>query len=73
MKKKSTLLFLIKKYQKENQPVMDQDEYSKRFFARAENGEMVPSEQTVNNILRFAQSYETMKTEKSGHVEMILN
>ncbi len=73
MKKKSTLLFLIKKYQKEHQPVFDQDEYSESFFAKAENGEMEPSEQTVNNILGFAQSYETMKTEKSGHMEMILN
>ena len=32
-----------------------------------------PSEQTVNNILNFARSYEVLETESTGDVEMILN
>ncbi|WP_163326081.1 hypothetical protein [Draconibacterium mangrovi] len=32
-----------------------------------------PSEQSVQNILDFARCYETVETEQTGHVEMILN
>lgn len=74
MKKNSTLIYWIKNYQKEIPPAIKQgDANSESSLAKAENGRMVPSEQTVNNILGFAQSYETMETEKNGHLEMILN
>lgn len=32
-----------------------------------------PSRQVLNNILNFSKSYETVKTESSGYIEMNLN
>ncbi len=32
-----------------------------------------PSNQVLNNVLNFSKSYETVKTESSGYVEMNLN
>lgn len=32
-----------------------------------------PSSRAIKNILDFAQSYDTVKTESTGYVEMILN
>jgi hypothetical protein len=43
------------------------------FLAGMEKAEKAPSDQTINNILNFARSYEVIETEKTGFVEMILN
>lgn len=42
---------------------------------RQEDGEVIysPSNEVLNNILNFSKSYETVKTESSGYVEMNLN
>ena len=35
--------------------------------------EIEPSEQSIENILNFALSYEVLETQNAGYVEMILN
>ena len=70
MKKHSTLIFFVNKFQakglspRENENVIE-DSLTGMDFE--------PSERSIKNILDFAQSYEVLKTESAGQVEMILN
>jgi len=73
MKKSSTLIYLINRFQEESDSSLIDDEYADEIFEKAERAEMAPSKQTINNILGFAKSYEVVETKTSGAVEMILN
>ena len=74
MKKNSTLIYLIKNFKKQKTPDLHRMNTGfESSYAKAEKGIMTPSEQTINNILGFAQSYEVMDTKNNGQVEMILN
>lgn len=44
-----------------------------KFEEETKRMDFEPSEQTVNNILNFARSYDVMETKSAGDVEMILN
>jgi hypothetical protein len=74
MKKKSTLLFVVKKinYQSECEPdfsAMNSDSYSEKM----KSAEFSPSARTIQRILDFARSYDVLETETAGQVEMNLN
>jgi hypothetical protein len=72
MRKNSTLIYLVKDFQTK-QVDLSYKLKKENFLERAEDGKMSPSEQTINNILGFARSYEVIQTEKNGYVEMTLN
>jgi hypothetical protein len=69
MKKRSTLIYLVNNFQLESTQrkvdVFSEDSLTAMEFE--------PSERSIKNILDFARSYEVLKTESTGHVEMILN
>ena len=70
MKKHSTLIYLVNNFQAE-------EAIQNRVGNVIENEltamEFNPSERSIENILNFARSYEVLKTESTGYVEMILN
>lgn len=57
----STLFYCVNKIQ--NNPVKE----------TSQKMDYGPSGQTIKNILDFARSYDTVETESTGYVEMILN
>jgi hypothetical protein len=67
----STLIYLVNNFQADLTGITGCRTES--FFTESENKTFSPSEQTIDNILNFARSYEVLKTETTGHVEMILN
>lgn len=71
MKKNSTLIYFVNKIQPEQTP--QKEPFEDHHLMKAKDAEMEPSEETINNILGFAKSYEVMETKSSGFVEMILN
>lgn len=73
MRKNSTLIYLLKDFQPEQTAIRCKLRGKESFLRKAEDGEMVPSKQTIDNILGFAQSYEVIQTKKNGCIEMILN
>ena len=73
MRKNSTLTYFVKKIKPERVAANCNIDGVENSFEKAEYGQMTPSEQTINNIFAFAQSYEVIQTERNGFVEMILN
>lgn len=70
MMKNSTLIFLVKNvHAKSGIKVRAYQEHDNS----ADLLENHPSENSIENILKFARSYEVLETENTGHVEMILN
>ena len=74
MMKKSTLMYFVKQFNSDSESIsFDTDDQFERTLARMEQDEIMPSDRTIQNILDFARSYEVLKTEETGYVEMILN
>jgi hypothetical protein len=75
MKKNSTLIYFVNNFQviSDSYDEESMDLEFEGFLAGMEKAEKAPSDQTINNILNFARSYEVIETEKTGFVEMILN
>lgn len=75
MNKISTLIYLVKHFQSDINAGQNSQQYntSEKFLTDLESPAASPSETTINNILNFARSYEVLKTEKTGYVEMNLN
>lgn len=67
----STLIYLVNNFQADL--TGNTGCRSESFFTASENKTFSPSEQTIENILNFARSYEVLKTENTGQVELILN
>lgn len=70
MKKHSTLIYFVNKFQIKGSSHHEVENVIENKLTKME---LEPSERSIENILNFAQSYEVLKTESTGHVEMILN
>ena len=71
MNKDSTLIFYVSSFQAD---IVDNDEECLNTSStKMEKPKVGPSEQSIDNIMNFARSYEALETEETGHVEMILN
>ncbi len=71
MKKNSTLIYFVNNFKTEKKTQKRVDsESDDALLAKMDFG---PSEHSIENILNFARSYEVLKTESSGYVEMNLN
>ena len=74
MRKNSTLIYFVKQFNSDSDSILfGTDDQFERTLARMEQNEIMPSDRTIQNILDFARSYEVLKTEETGYVEMILN
>lgn len=73
MKKNSTLIYFVNNFQPDQTASKQQFDKGDDYLFKAEDAEMAPSDETINNILGFARSYEVMETKKNGPVEMNLN
>lgn len=71
MNKVSTLIYFVNRFQADSD-VFNEEDLGNTFTEMAKP-EVGPSEQSIDNIMNFARSYEVMETEETGHVEMILN
>lgn len=69
MKKNSTLIYFVNKFEVE----LSQSKVDEVIENSLTKMVSEPSERSIGNILDFARSYEVLKTESTGHVEMILN
>lgn len=74
MSKNSTLIYFVNKFQADlsSCSLEETDEQNEGYLAEIDVAENAPSEQTIENILNFARSYEVLETQ-TGYVEMILN
>ena len=70
MKKHSTLIFFVNKFQAKDLSPRESENAIEKSLTEMD---FEPSERSIKNILDFAQSYEVLKTESAGQVEMILN
>lgn len=75
MKKVSTLIYFVTNFQSEADSfkIESGQQSLESFLTTMENDERTPSDQTIENILNFARSYEVFVTENTGYVEMNLN
>lgn len=70
MQKFSTLIYCIKSFKSDSEPIT----FDSLDFDTTEATPMhSPSDASVKNILNFARSYDVIETKTTGHVEMILN
>lgn len=71
----STLLYFVNHFSSELDSflVEPENDIPENNLAEMDNTEILPSERTIENILNFARSYEVLKTEETGYVEMNLN
>ena len=71
----STLIYFVNHFSSElDSFLVDTEiEIPENNLAEMDNTEILPSERTIENILNFARSYEVLKTEETGYVELILN
>lgn len=70
MQKNSTLLLLVNEFQNDLLSVQKPDTIDFEVLAKMGN---VPSEQSVKNILDYANSYNVIETDSAGYLEMNLN
>ena len=71
MKRNSTLIYFVSKiYVKQESDINDLEEFAELMLTEME---YEPSGQCIKNILDFANSYEVLETDCTGHVEMNLN
>jgi hypothetical protein len=75
MRNYSTLIYLVSSYQLESESNLNNlvDDETDSFLATIPEGENMPSDLVIENILNFARSYEAYETEDVGYVEMNLN
>jgi hypothetical protein len=75
MRNYSTLIYFVNGIQSESESdrynLVDED--INRFLALIPENDNKPSDMVIENILKFACSYEVYETEEAGYVEMILN
>ena len=71
MKKVSTLIYFVNSFQADSD-LFDEEDLGDT-LREMEKPEVGPSEQSIDDIMNFARSYEVLETEETGHVEMILN
>lgn len=71
----STLIYFVNHFSSELDSFLVDTEIDipEKNLAEMDNTEILPSERTIENILNFARSYEVLKTEEVGYVEMNLN
>ncbi len=71
----STLHYFVNNFHPESESFLLNlvNDFPENKLAKMDNTEILPSERTIENILNFARSYEVLKTEKAGYVEMNLN
>lgn len=71
----STLIYFVNHFSSEldSFQVDTEMDIPENNLAKMDNTEILPSERTIENILNFARSYEVLKTEEAGYVEMNLN
>lgn len=71
----STLIYFVNHFRSETESFLSSSEFDfpEDNLAMMDNKEILPSERTIENILNFARSYEVLKTEEAGYVEMNLN
>lgn len=74
MKKISTLLFIVKKfnYRSRRDSVIVQQSIQNG-LEEMSDAPFTPSDHVIGNILEFARVYEVLETETAGYAEMILN
>jgi hypothetical protein len=70
MKSFSTLIYFVNNFQTGPD---NPEEESLNLTLAGMGGEIGPSEQTIENIMSFARSYEVFETGETGYVEMNLN
>ncbi len=68
----STLIYVVNSFQYNKRPVCN-DEVEGGIEKSLIPMDAEPSESLIKNILDFARSYDTLKTESTGYVEMNLN
>lgn len=75
MNKFSTLIYFVTNFQSEydSLKIESGQQSPGKFLTAMGNDEKVPSDQTIDNILNFARSYEVLETKNTGYVEMNLN
>jgi hypothetical protein len=75
MRNYSTLIYLVNSYQPEPESNLNHsvDDETDSFLATIPEGENIPSDLVIENILNFARSYEAYETKDAGYVEMNLN
>ena len=73
--KLSTFIYFVNNFQEEVESTKFEfaDKQLENYLATMKNAEEAPSDQTIENILNFARSYEVFETEKTGFIEMNLN
>ncbi len=68
----STLIYFVNNFQTDSE-YFEEESLNTTFMTKMENSEVGPSEQSIENIMDFARSYEVLETKETGYVEMILN
>ncbi len=71
----STLIYFVNHFPSELESFLvdTENDIPENNLAAMDNTEILPSDRTIENILNFARSYEVLKTEETGYVEMNLN
>lgn len=75
MRKNSTLIYFINSFNSKSKPEESDliEKSINEFLASEASGNNRPSDQSVENILNFARSFDVCKTKSAGYVEMNLN
>ncbi|MBT3385540.1 MAG: hypothetical protein HN778_00270 [Prolixibacteraceae bacterium] len=73
MRNYSTLIYFVNNFQADLISTKTVESGFENSQTKMVFAESLPSEQSIENILNFARSYEVLETKDAGHVEMILN
>jgi len=70
MRKISTLTYIIKTY---GNNVSKEELFCDEFFSGLNDDRYEPASESIDAILSFAQSYDVMKAQSTGNIEINLN
>ena len=73
MRNYSTLIYFVNNFQADLNSSKIVENGFENSLTKMVSTEIEPSEQSIENILNFARSYEVLETQNAGYVEMILN
>lgn len=75
MIKNFTFIYVVNNFQVDLESTVFETTQKKQesFLTEEMENTPLPSEETIENILTFARSYEVLETEEAGFVEMNLN
>ena len=73
MRNYSTLIYFVNNFQADLNATKTVENGFENSLTKMVSTEIEPSEQSIENILNFARSYEVLETQNAGYVEMILN